>query len=380
MRIDRGLNVDEARATRHGASRGHRFFTGLVAAGVLSTAGPCLLNAQAPERVVSEAAEPCPGCALIIGPHAVIGDRDDNYLDDVVFGMAVNSLGHVFALSLNNMSRITEFDDGGQRLRQLGGAGDGPGEFRRVLGLLVGPGDSLFAFHSTGTSVFNRDGEFVRQYSGHRALQRPIRLESGHIVNIANPGVPVGQPIVHVYGEGGDARRSFGPVTTPARLEGAALMPPHVHAPSSGDTFWLAPRAPYRLERWNAGGEVDLVLERSARHHTATEYPLAYQDGRLVTTYPFLSAVAEDSSGRVWTAVVDQVSPRAGDPPGGGNRFESTLEVLDPTTGGLLGVARVPGIVSMITPHGYIVSRSEGEHGVQLLTVLHARVQQPEGP
>ncbi len=354
--------------------------------------GPGERGAPTGERVFSDAAEPCPGCALVISPISVIGDRDHNALDGPVLGQALNRAGHVCVLALTNLRSVTEFDRSGRLVQQIGRTGDGPGEFRRASGLLVGAGDSVFTVHQAGTSVFGPDGVFARQYRGHQGLQRPIRveagyavrpiqrpilLESGDIVNLANPGGPAGNPIIHVYGESAGEARSFGPVTVDGLREGTAVSPPHVHAPSRGDAFWIAPRAPYRLERWNRQGSIELVLERSAAHHPATDYQVRYDEGRVVATYPFLSAIAEDSEGRVWTAVVDQVSGRPEDPPNDAPRFESVLEVLDPTDGRLLGTARVPGIVRTISPHGHIVSSSVGDSGIQRLMVFHGEVRQP---
>jgi hypothetical protein len=331
------------------------------------------LDAQAVERVVSGAQLPCSGCSLQIEPQGIIGDGEENHLPGVPMGLAVNTLGHVYALTLPHFT-IMEFSPEGAFIRSIGGTGDGPGEFRRPLGLLVGPGDSLFVFHRGGTSVFNREGEFVRQSPELQLLERPIRLESGHIVRVANPGPPVGRPTIHVSPETGGEAQTFGPVTVPGRLEGVPVMQPLAYAPSTGNAFWVAPRAPYRLERWNSTGELEFVLERRATHHRADEAPIIQENGRSVATFPYLSAVSEDARGHVWAAVVDELAEA---PEGEPHRFESMVEAVDPATGRLLGSARVPGRVLLMTRDGTIVSYSEGELGTPLLTISRARVHDP---
>lgn len=61
-------------------------------------------------------------------------------------------------------SRVSVFSADGRYLRPLGATGDGPGEFRWITSLQVGPGDSLFVFDSQWQrlTVFSPDGALAR--------------------------------------------------------------------------------------------------------------------------------------------------------------------------------------------------------------------------
>jgi hypothetical protein len=183
----------------------------------------------------------------------------------------------------------------------------------------------------------------------------------------------VGGPTTHIEAPDG-TRRSIGPGTI-ATPTGGTIQVPRSLAPATGDSFWMAPWAPYRLERWNARGELEFVLERQVDHLPHREYEVTWESGRLRTTFPILSAVGEDSEGRLWTAVAVELDSGGGALPPRGRRFESIIEVLDPRTGDLLGTGRVRGLVRGIHPDGRIVAHGEGDVGEPLLFVTQARLE-----
>ncbi len=76
-----------------------------------------------------------------------------------------------FAVAEQSPGQIRIFDDEGTHLRTLGAAGDGPGEFRRLAGLALLPGDTLLAWDagSARLSWFSVEGDLLRD----RALRSP---------------------------------------------------------------------------------------------------------------------------------------------------------------------------------------------------------------
>jgi len=319
-------------------------------------------------RMVSEGGVPCASCVLTFGEATVIGDRDDHFLDTAPFDYATTSRGHVIVVT---MSQVQEFDRSGNFVRRLGRTGDGPGEFRNPTGIVVGPADTVFIFHGAGVEVFDTHGTPVRQALAPRALRRPIQLATGEFVQVRDPGGPVGSPSIHVYSSDKEPR-AFGPGTVPGNSPGRTAVQRLELAPSSDGSFWLAPRAPYRLERWTAAGHLQLVLERQSAHHPHAAYERVYEGGRFVRqTMPYLSAVGEDREGRVWTAVVRELG--AGE--SAASRFESVIEILDPRTGNLVATGQVPGAVARISQDGYLVILGVGEPVVPLLHVRQARLE-----
>lgn len=73
--------------------------------------------------------------------------------------------GGEIAVSDAQAARVSIFSDTGEPLREWGGQGDGPGEFRSLSRLYHAPGDSLLALDASGrrASVFDRDGTYARE-------------------------------------------------------------------------------------------------------------------------------------------------------------------------------------------------------------------------
>ena len=84
----------------------------------------------------------------------------------IIAGVAVNSRGDIFLLD-RSVPNIQHFDSNGSYLGTIGGPGEGPGQFGRMVAeLLVGAGDTL-AVPDLGNmriELFAADGRFVRSY------------------------------------------------------------------------------------------------------------------------------------------------------------------------------------------------------------------------
>src|SRR5688572_6620169 len=74
--------------------------------------------------------------------------------------------GH-FVVADGGSRELLVFDQDGQLVTRAGGEGEGPGEFRDLTFVSVGPADSLFAYdgRARALSVFDRRGQFNRSLS-----------------------------------------------------------------------------------------------------------------------------------------------------------------------------------------------------------------------
>jgi hypothetical protein len=104
-------------------------------------------------------------------------------------------------------SEIRIYDQSGLLLRTIGGAGGGPGEFRRLSGVLAAPQDTIYAFDSSAwqLTALTFGGDLLSTYplparafeGGARPVYRLIgRLTSGAFVLApsAFPGLRTGRP------------------------------------------------------------------------------------------------------------------------------------------------------------------------------------------
>ena len=82
---------------------------------------------------------------------------DETHEDGVIFGdigglVAVDGQGRIFVGERQD-PQIYAFTSGGELIRSIGEEGAGPGEFSRLSGVRIGPGDTLYAFDSRAKRI-----------------------------------------------------------------------------------------------------------------------------------------------------------------------------------------------------------------------------------
>jgi len=101
---------------------------------------------------------------LSIEPDVEVGvfEGDDQYQLDRVMGVTRLSDGRIVVLNGGD-SQLRFYDDSGEFLKAVAGAGDGPGELNRPTGLIRQAGDTLLVAMRAGweSSWFTGQGEFV---------------------------------------------------------------------------------------------------------------------------------------------------------------------------------------------------------------------------
>ena len=112
----------------------------VLAAGTCQRAGE-----QLPEGVGAD----LEGTALTLTEAYRIGDESagDSLLFGFVYGLAVDSEGQLY-ITHDRLMRIRKFSKQGVLMGEIGGVGEGPGEFVDLPDVYAGPGDSLYAWDS----------------------------------------------------------------------------------------------------------------------------------------------------------------------------------------------------------------------------------------
>ncbi|MDX2261096.1 MAG: hypothetical protein SFU84_05295 [Gemmatimonadales bacterium] len=152
--------------------------------------------------------------------------------------------------------RVLELDEALRVVGVVGGAGPGPGEYKRPQVLLT-RGDSLLVGTERGTTlVFDSE----RRHIGDLALPtrvsgtlRPMRGDTLLLVGPIQTTERFGYPL-HVISPTGDTVRSFG--TEDRTFSPEDVMQLYRHTATVGDSVvWTSRVSDYKLELWRLDGE-----------------------------------------------------------------------------------------------------------------------------
>jgi 6-bladed beta-propeller len=139
-------------------------------------------DAQTPVAITSDVA--CESCRLELTRVAVLGTAEGpGALAGEPSSVSRNSKGDLFVSQYVNGTEILVFDASGAHLETVGRAGDGPGEYRYIAKLVVGPIDSVYVFDNGGArlTVLAPDRSYARASQLQTAFTREavvVRNES----------------------------------------------------------------------------------------------------------------------------------------------------------------------------------------------------------
>jgi hypothetical protein len=329
-------------------------------------------------RITSRSTIPCPGCGLTLDSITTVGAGrgEGEYCARAALSpVVVNE-----RLLVTSTVPIQMFDLGGKFIGTLGRQGQGPGEFPTWIagGLATGAAGTLHAFLPQQAIVFDSALRFVRAVGFASGLRRPTVLDDGNYVGLGRmpsaQGPPTAsdyaasfeEPLFHVFDSNGVHIRSVGSTLS---------LADDIVAPGIGGTIWTGKRSPYEVSQWSQDGTLLRLIAREtprfARQPYIGPWPYVRGDGPR----PHLLTVHQDSEGFLWTAArVVKPDWRSAIRDGDDLCCESLIEVLDPTTGVLVGAVTLPMHVQRILDHGYIAALGEGTNGEPLLVLYRARV------
>lgn len=293
----------------------------------------------------------CETCRIVFEPAAVLGKG----LNPGVIGTP-----DVFAAIAPDGSYVigspTEpvlhlFDAGGEHLRTIGRSGQGPGEFRMLLGAAFRPGGGLdvldaaprlAGFDTALTPDLHETPDFRPAFDVMR-----IRGDSLLVSGYSSRGDLIGLA-AHVFPANGSRARSFGEIEGSVQSQDPFRLARSI-APSGDTAIWIAAKDRYHLELWSLEGHRLLTVTRDVPWFDPVPQPA---DGPNPPRGA-LGSVVEDDEGRLWIsfsipredwlkgAYRSESSPR-GWSVSPGWRYRRIVEVVDPRRGIVLASHTFP--------------------------------------
>lgn len=319
----------------------------------LCAGAPASVQAQVDTLVVHGA---CANCEIDLELIAVLGGSDLPFELGMVSNVAVMASGHFLVAPTLNPGEIAVFDQHGKFERVIGREGDGPGEYRRIRTIVVGPADTIRVLEWASFSTLAPDFSFLRRTFFDRLVDAWTVLPTGGLA-VLSTSLGTGSPPnrLHILGPDGrlessfaaaprsydrrrDVNERFGALAPSGRLGG----------------IWFAKSNRYAVELYVAQ-ELRKVIMRQVDWFQPWEGYLPLE-GFASPPRPAIEAIAElrDGSLLVLARRADSMwernrvaFARAAGPESFRPRdidrnlmFDSVVELIDPTTGAVIGIAR----------------------------------------
>lgn len=227
---------------------------------------PALGNgaAAAQARLVVPPRPECGACELRMSRVVTLGGLDEPV--GITGTVLRDSRGRFFLRHDASGEQILVFGSDGALLRTLGGSGEGPGEFRFVMTLALGRGDTLHAFDAelARETVFSPSLDLVRTRRLPGRVRQVVLLDDDRAV--VQAGIPTSERIglpLHLLGRDRTVVRSFG-----AEAEDRTVRPDmpilglRALAGARGGRVWSAFVNEYEIELWDTAGRKQLEVVR----------------------------------------------------------------------------------------------------------------------
>jgi hypothetical protein len=304
---------------------------------------PALAAAQEPKLVPDEPT--CPRCTISVRDIVRLEDSSTAHMWGDPARVLLDGRGRYWLTYSNEIPLIYGAD--GRFLKELGPAGEGPGEYRNPRVGMALPGDSMLVWDSRRGLMFVIDPELraTRSIVPGGSVYALALGEWPRGVFVKRPGrvtpgpVYVPQPVEYrsLDGSTAELRETLG-----GGFSGGL---------TSADAYsvWSWEYNPYRLERWSSAGVVMEIIERRPDGFPEGDHPSISPGGQLPA---HVRDVELDEAGRLWVYVSIPTGVYDGSgPPAMEKMFRTRVEIIDPKS------AR---IVTSITLDGWIVEGLPG--------------------
>lgn len=318
----------------------------------------------------------CASCELQVAHVASLGsaaDPDspaDRFHRDVVH----DARGRYFVRAGWPVNRILVYDSDTNLESVWGRDGEGPGEYRSIMQLLMLRGDSLGAFDQANSrlTVLNADGTVAR------TQLLPVNPYPHQIAQLADGSIVVAGGehtaaatgyVMHVVRPDG----SFSPSVPAETVDPYRPSAAQRRMAAAGMTVWAARPDRYEITEYAADGTPLRILKREVDWFPDREVEGVANDPAREPPHPFLTTVHVNEVGLIWTMVrladadwapVDDVASLSRE-----QRYDSIVEVIDPDRGVVVRSQRFPWNGHGFTNDGLIVSQREDALGVVILDV-----------
>lgn len=205
-------------------------------------------------------------CSIALRTVISLSDADHPGLFGYVPLLARDSRGRWYVSSTDDGTRaVGVFGVDGKLDEVLGREGGGPGEFRSIDFIAVGPGDTLWVYdnHLQRRTAFDADHKLVRIDRLPARVYDVFPVAGGRAVASANVRTPehIGLPL-HMLDPAGRILRSFGPSAAAYWPDLSYAMIQRIAGGPDG-TIWAAPMNDYTVTAYTTTGEKVRSLRRT---------------------------------------------------------------------------------------------------------------------
>ncbi len=329
----------------------------------------------------------CRDCEVALSILTRLGATDGPGMIDWRGGLTiatVDSRGRIYLMGFF-ATALKVYDASGRYETTIGRKGDGPGEFRGIMGSVVGPADSLFVFDRLAMrmSVFGPDHAFGRsspidvEPAGYQPLIASWDPEHFYITADMRTAELIGWP-VHRVNRMGSRVCSFGSTTgdySPSDSRGGTRI---LADTGESGTLWSGVREEYVIERVSPCGRGALeIIRRDADWFPSPEYVDTDHGERKPP--PLVANLLQDHD-RLWVLawVPDPKWKEAGaGPEDKYRRYDSVIEVIDLREGRVIARSRFDELYQQFLGPG-IVGGTVFEGGlVPVYHVMRAEIVRP---
>ncbi len=332
------------------------------------------LRAQEPERVSGEVT--CAECVITLDTVVTIGGLDGPGLDVISMfsDVAVDQRGRILVWS---EAEISVFDSTGSYLRTVGRRGEGPGEYRSISHIDVGPRYIHVFDRHEGRTMLDHDFEVVRTDRFPGQVLSAAVLGDDVVVFIAD--VPTSASVAHVFRMllPSGKMTSYGYDGAVHSPELMTLATTKTAVTGKDDTVWAVPREINRLVRW------DLVPEPKMGRVFDRRVPEFDEGGDAFAPASVGSAMMDDrglwlvwhTADPDWTGQLpsyENLTPSSIDID---QLRDSWLDLVDPHTGRTIArYHQDDALGGFAGGSGCVVDYEETDAGVPYLHILEPRL------
>ncbi len=261
--------------------------------------------------VVNESGSVWGGTAMLVEEASIgVESGADEYMLGEVFGIAATP-DNIFVID-RQIPAVRVYDAHGVYQRDVGGPGQGPGEFQRPASIAIGTNGQIFLRDDAGRRilVYSQDGDYLHAYpmTGGMNTSRPMALSRDDVpYTTVFVGLRTDDPY-RVFDIAMQAHGSDGPYGDLIMQPVADSFVPSVISSDDGSVQRPVPFSP--REVWAVTADLDVIFGVSRSYR----FEVRRRDGSLLEVERSAALVAVDPDEAAWhranaTAIMRDIIP-----------------------------------------------------------------------